>query len=80
MLVVVERYIIELSEPRDTLNVVFPDEALRKTPDPRKSARWLAREFLRTEIANGADFRSGRWVLELSSGAKVGYSVQAPAL
>ena len=71
------------------LIVFFPDEALSKTPDPRKNAQWFASEVVRT---NDPDFKSGCWWetaeeetdlsqylyltpnLETSSGAKVWYN------
>ncbi len=76
--------------PKKVITVFFPDEALSKTPDPRKNAQWFASELVHTEIANDPDFKSGCWWetleeeadlsqylrpnLKFSSGAKVWYN------
>jgi hypothetical protein len=62
------------TEQKPHITVFLSDEALSKTPDQRKKAQWLASEFQRIEIANDADFKSGRWQMVVSSGAKVWYN------
>jgi hypothetical protein len=46
------------TEQKPDVIVFFPDETLRKTPDPQHTAEWHASEILRIKIPN---FKSSDW-------------------